>query len=249
MVSTFIIDDEPRSVATLSNMIRDYFPPLEVTGIAHSLEEGLELLQNNTPDLLFLDIAMPDGSGFELLEKLEDKPFDVIFTTAFEQYAIKAFDFSALNYLLKPIDLEYMQKVINQYLTKGSHASYNARFSILERALKKDFQKIALPCIDGIEFVALDEIVYCQADSSYCVFHFANGTKSVISRSLATYEKLLSEVHFFRIHHKYLLNMKYVKKYVKGSGGYVILKDNTHLDVSVRRKEAFLEKIAQLTGY
>ncbi len=248
MTTAIIIDDEPRSVATLKNLIRDYCPDLQVINTAQSVEEGIKVLQSNQPNLLFLDIAMPDGSGFDLLEGVEHKEFEVIFTTAFDQYAIKAFDFSAMNYLLKPINPEELQKVVEQYKSISSKKDNPTRFKILENSLQDNFNRIALPCLDGIEFVELNDIVYCEADSNYCTFFLNKGSKTVVSRPLNTYEKLLSDSFFYRIHHKYLVNLKQVNKYIKGSGGQIILKNGTVLDVSVRKKEGFLKKMAMLTG-
>ena len=248
MITAIIIDDEPRSIATLKNLIRDYCPSVQVIDTGQSVEEGVRILNEQQPDILFLDIAMPDGSGFDLLEKLEEKTFEVIFTTAFDQYAIKAFDFSAMNYLLKPINPEELQKVIEQYQSISSKKTNPARFEILENGLKKGFNKIALPCMEGIEFVELKDIIYCEADSNYCTFFLINGSKTIVSRPLNNYEKLLSESFFYRIHHKYLVNLKQVKKYLKGSGGQVVLQNDLVLDVSVRKKEGFLKKMAGLTG-
>ncbi len=247
MVHVAIIDDEPRSIATLENMLRDYCPDLQVQASARSVKEGITLLEKQQPELLFLDIAMPDGSGFELLEKVPQKQFEVIFTTAFEQYAIKAFDFSAMNYLLKPINPERLQQVVAQYQAAKNDQFQTPRYDILKNALNDEFSRIALPCLDGIQFVELNDIIYCEADSNYCTFFLNDDSKVVVSRSLRSYEQLLADSHFFRLHHKYLVNLRYVKKYIRGSGGYVILENGVHLDVSVRRRDEFLQKIAILT--
>lgn len=248
MVKAIVIDDEPRSIKTLKNLLRDYCPSVKVIDTAQSVNEGVRILKNQKPDILFLDIAMPDGNGFDLLEQVNHKAFEVIFTTAFDQYAIKAFDFSAMNYLLKPINPEELQKVLKQYESLKAEANNAGRFEILKSSLKKDFKKIALPCMEGIEFVDLEEIIYCEADSNYCIFHLSDGNKMMVSKSLSNYEKILSESFFYRIHHKYLVNLTRVKKYIKGSGGVVVLDNDTQLDVSVRKKEGFLKKMAILTG-
>ena len=197
-IKTIIIDDEMRSIATLKNLIRDYCDGLEIIATADSVETGVKVLEENAPDLLFLDIAMPDGNGFELLEQIDKKTFEVIFTTAFEQYAIRAFDFSAMHYLLKPINPEQLQQVVDLYQKKSKSSFHTDRYEILEQALDNTFKRIALPCMDGIEFVQLDDIMYCQADSNYCIFHLVNGKSVMVSRALSFYEKLLQGAFFYR---------------------------------------------------
>ena len=248
MIRAVIIDDEPLSVETLQNLIRAYCPSIEVIATAGSVEEGLQVLQTHTPELLFLDIAMPDGDGFEVLEKLDEKPFQVIFTTAYEEYAVKAFDFSAMNYLLKPISSEDLLKVVDQFEAQRKNQSRNLQFDILQETLRRQFQRIALPTLQGIEFVNLEDIIYCVAEGGYTNFHLRSDQMIMVSRSLGHYENLLTGTLFFRIHHKYLINLQYLTRYVKGSGGYVVMENGEHLDVSVRKKEGFMKVISNLTG-
>lgn len=248
MIRAVIIDDEPLSIETLQNLIREYCPSIEVIATAVSVQEGVQVLRNQKPDLLFLDIAMPDGDGFEVLEQLAEKPFEVIFTTAYEEYAVKAFDFSAMNYLLKPIGSEDLLKVVDQFETRKARVPRELQFNILQETLRHQFQRIALPTLQGIEFVNLSDIVYCVAEGGYTDFHLEDGQRIVVSRSLGHYEELLSGTLFFRIHHKYLINLKHLARYIKGSGGYVVMENGEHLDVSVRKKERFLKVISDLTG-
>lgn len=248
MIRAAIIDDEPLSIETLTNLIAVYCPEIQVIATADSVMAGRTILEEHQPELVFLDIAMPDGDGFEVLEQVDDKKFEVIFTTAYEEYAVKAFDFSAMNYLLKPISSEDLRKVVLQFHQRNEQLIRNQQFAILQETLKHQFQRIALPTFQGIEFVDLQDILYCVAEGGYTNFLLKDGQRILVSRSLGQYEELLQGTLFFRIHHKYLVNLQYLQRYVKGAGGYVVMENGDHLDVSVRKKEKFMRVISKLTG-
>ncbi|MCB0704960.1 MAG: response regulator transcription factor [Saprospiraceae bacterium] len=245
-IKAAIIEDELKSQAMLQNLLRDYCPEVEVVGTAQTVQSGLKLLQTIQPDLLFLDIAMPDGDGFEVLERNPSNNFEVIFTTAYEEYAIRAFDFSAMNYLLKPISSEDLRKVLDQFLKIHAKTDRESQMGILKQSLSDRFERIALPTLEGLEFLKIENIIRCEADGSYTKFFLRNQQQILVSKSLNHYEKLLTQALFYRIHHKHLINLQYVTKYVKGTGGYVVLENGDHVDVSVRRKEGFLIAVKEL---
>ena len=243
-IRAVIVDDEPLGMATLENLIQDHFPYIKIVGKAGSVADGLRVLLETDPDLVFLDIAMSDGTGFDLLQQLPEEPsFALIFTTAFAEYAVKAFDFSAMNYLLKPISLEDLQKTMGQY-HKQQRRDRLESLQVLIDTMQDRFERIALPTQNGIEFVEVEDIVRCEASGSYTEFFLSDDRRIIVSRSLSNFEHLLPNTHFFRIHHKHLVNLQYIRRYVKGSGGSVILKNGDQLDVSVRRKEKFLQAVA-----
>ncbi|MBR9922626.1 MAG: response regulator transcription factor [Bacteroidetes bacterium] len=244
-IQAAIIEDESRSLAMLRNLLRDYAPQVEVAGTAQSVEEGIKLMNAIKPDLLFLDIAMPDGDGFQVLEKCDQTGFEIIFTTAYEEYAVRAFDFSAMNYLLKPISSEDLLRVLDQFKRIHPIEKKDQQIGILKQSLYERFERIALPTIEGLEFLQVDKILRCEADGSYTIFHMLDGHQVIVSKSLNHYEKLLQNTLFYRIHHKHLVNLRYILKYMKGSGGYVILQNGESVDVSVRRKEGFLKAVKE----
>ena len=245
-IQAVIIEDEPKSLAMLQNMLREYAPEVHVLGTAQNVREGTRLLGEVSPDLVFLDIAMPDGDGFEILEQIKSPDFQVIFTTAYEEYAIRAFDFSAMNYLLKPISSEDLIKVIDQFRSQRSVNEQQLQMAILQTSLKERFERIALPTMEGLEFLPVQSIVRCEADGSYTNFFMKDGRQIVVSKGLNHYEKLLTPAMFYRVHHKHLINLQCIKRYVKGSGGYVVLNNGETVDISVRRKEGFLQAIKEL---
>jgi two-component system LytT family response regulator len=247
MIRTLIIEDEPKSLAVLINQLKDYCQDVKVVGTAGSVEEGIAALEQIQPELLFLDIAMPDGDGFDVLERSRYRDFSIIFTTAFEEYAIRAFDFSAMQYLLKPISPDDLMKSVNQFLERRNRQG-EEQMNVLKESLRLQFNRLALPTLNGIEFVKLEEIYRCEADGAYTRFFLTDKRMIVVSRSLSHFEKLLKDTLFFRVHHKHLINLRYVQRYVRGSGGYVVMESGAHIDVSVRRKDRFLKLMSKLTG-
>ncbi len=249
MISTLIIDDEADGREALRIAIEKFCPEVSLAGIYETPEQGLAAIQHLKPDLVFLDVQMPHMSGFDLLQRLSPVTFEVIFVTAHDQYAIKAIRFSALDYLLKPVDVDDLMhaigKVKNRLQQKNSAYQYQSVLNNIQYRARK-IERLAVPTFEGIEFFNTDHIIYCQADGNYTTLFLTNKQSTLISRNLKDFESLLAASGFCRVHHSYLINMKHIQKYVKGEGGYVILTDHYHVDISRRRKEEFLSLLDRL---
>ena len=244
MLKALIVDDEPKARENLQILLHDFVEGVEVVGLCENIAEATEAVRLHAPDVVFLDIQLQRETGFDLLTKLKEINFEVIFTTAYTEYAIKAFKFSAIDYLLKPIDIEELKKAIGRVEKRVSN-NMTGRLTQLVQNLKQgsnENYKIALPTLDGLVFVKISDILYCEASSNYTQI-FTAEEKYLVSKTLKEYDDLLSDHNFFRIHNSYLININSIKKYVKGEGGYVVLNNDTSLDVSKRKKEAFLNKI------
>lgn len=241
-MKTLIIDDEIKSRNTLNNFLVKYCPDIKVIGQADGVKTALEQINELKPELIFLDIEMGDGTGFDLLERLEDKSLKVIFVTAYNEYAIQAFRFSAVDYLLKPINPEELiaavRKLHNE--TGEKEEQYHTLLSN-----HKKIRKIALPTQEGIEFVSIEKIIRCEADNNYTRFHILGGKTMLVSKTLKEFQELLESQGFFRVHQSHLIHLNYVQKYMKGSGGVAVMEDGSHVDVARRKKEAFLEILSQ----
>ena len=243
---TIIIDDERTNILTLKGLLVKYFPSIDIIATANNVAEGVAAIDEHRPDLIFLDISMPDGDGFDLLAKVEFRAFEVIFTTVHDQYALKAFDYSAVHYLLKPINYMELRKAINRYNEVKLKGSISARLSVLKDNLQHKQEKIIVPSNDGLNILLIEDIVRLEASDTYTEFFLADGRKLLASKSLNNFEKILSDQAFSRIHSKHLVNLKYVQRYVKGKGGSVVLDNGDEVDVSVRKKNDF---ITALKGY
>ena len=245
MLKSIIIDDELKSRESLRILIEDFCTGVEVSALCQNVSEGIAAIDKYKPDVIFLDIQMQRETGFDLLNKISAINFEVIFTTAYSEYAIKAFKFSAIDYLLKPIDIEELKASLLK-VEKKIGGSITGRLEQLMDNLKggntENF-KLALPTSDGLIFIKVNDIVYCEASSNYTHIHMLDGKKHLVSRTLKEYEEMLAESNFFRIHHSYLINLNLIKKYIRGDGGYVVMNNDTSLDVSKRKKEAFLDRI------
>jgi two-component system LytT family response regulator len=234
MVRVLIIDDEKHCCDNLQWQLKQYCPDVEVVGVSNTAEEGLSQIRRLEPQLVFLDVEMPGMSGFEMLEVLPDINFDIIFTTAFNQYAIRAIRFGALDYLLKPIDNSLKQLVaLLTHIPKNNDAS---------------FQKIALPTLHGYELVAVGNIMVCESSSNYTDVKLNDGKHMVISRTLKDIEELLDRPPFLRVHNSYLVNLDYAIRYVKGEGGYLVLNNDISVPVSRSKKEELLKFITHLSA-
>jgi two-component system, LytTR family, response regulator len=245
MIKSIIIDDELKSRESLKILLADFCENVEVMATCQNVAEGISAIAQFKPDVVFLDIQMQRETGFDLLDKIKPITFEVVFTTAHSEYAIKAFKFSAIDYLLKPIDIEELKKALSK-IEKKLNGSISDRLEQLIHNLKPSTNqnfKLALPTTDGLIFVKIEDILYCEADSNYTLIYTADGKKHVISRTLKEYEDLLSEHNFFRIHNSHLINLGAIKKYVRGEGGYVVMSNDVSLDVSKRKKEAFLTRL------
>jgi two-component system LytT family response regulator len=245
-----IVDDETNAREVLCNLLRLFSPEVEVCGEARNVDQGIEIIQQQKPDIVFLDIQMPGKSGFDLLNSFQKIDFDVVFTTAYQEYAIRAFRFSAIDYLLKPIDPEELQMALEKYkINKQSIRTEQLQIlkehidnpeNLLNSRQKNEGQRIALPTAEGIHFIQLSEIIYCESMGSYTKFHLQKGPAIVVSRLLKEYEEILDNYFFFRVHQSNIVNLDHIKRYVKGDGGQVWMSDNAEIEVSRRRKDDFL---------
>lgn len=242
-IQTVIIDDERKSIELLIDMLLEFCPDVNVIGTANSVQTGKKLLQEVDADLVFLDIAMPDGYGFDLLDAISNQKFKVIFITAYNEYAVRAFEFSALHYLLKPINYEALEEAVARFRHSQLDHSSPIQDHIFRQALNKSFDRIALPAQNSLEFVVIRDIKYLKASGSYTEFLLTDGSRIIVSKTLSKYEDLLGSHGFHRVHDKYLINLNKVKSYVRGRGGYVLMDDGTEVSVSVRKKDEFLRMI------
>ncbi|WP_350290939.1 LytTR family DNA-binding domain-containing protein [uncultured Croceitalea sp.] len=241
-LSCIIIDDEKTPREWLAITLKKSFPNTFVAGVASSLATGLELIKTTKPDIIFLDIELGDGTGFDLLRELVEYSFDVIFTTSHEKYALNAIRVSALDYLIKPLDISDLERCIkkieaNRKTKRGSH-----HLEILNENLGRGISqenKIALASMSGFDFVKISDIIYCQSDVNYTIFKTIS-KEIMVSKSLKTYDELLSDYNFFRIHQSYLINMTHLEKYHRGKTPVVIMSNKDHLNVSRNKKEKFL---------
>jgi len=244
MLKALIVDDEPKARENLEILLQDFVEGVEVVSLCENISEAIDAVKLHSPDVVFLDIQLQRETGFDLLTKLKEINFEVIFTTAFTEYAIKAFKFSAIDYLLKPIDIDELKKSVAK-VEKRVNNNMTGRLTQLVQNLRQGSSenfKIALPTLDGLVFVKISDILYCEASSNYTQI-FTTEEKYLVSKTLKEYDDLLSDHNFFRIHNSYLININSIKKYVKGEGGYVVLNNDISLDVSKRKKDAFLNKI------
>jgi two-component system, LytTR family, response regulator len=246
MLKGVIIDDELKSRESLKILLDDFCDNIEVKAVCENCAQGIEAIKTYNPDVVFLDIQMHRESGFDLLSQLSTIRFEVIFTTAYSEYAIKAFKVSAIDYLLKPISIDELKKALEK-VEKKLNGNISLRIEQLMQNLRPSSQsnKLALPTIEGLIFIRTEDILYCEASSNYTIFHMTDGKHHVVSRTLKEYDDLLEPHNFFRIHNSYLVNLNSVKMYVRGEGGYVIMNNEKALDVSKRKKQAFLERLGQ----
>lgn len=247
MINSIIIDDEERARNGLRKMVETYCSGIQVVGLADNVKNGLEAIRQHRPDLVFLDIDMPDGDGFELLEQIDNINFDVVFATAYDHFAVKAFRFSAVDYLVKPIDLDELIDAVEKVKSKKNKKEKQEQYSVLQAGLRSNsFSKMAVSGGEGIIFVEIGDIIRMHSDGNYTTLYMLNGEKHTATRLLGDYEDLLNEDGFFRVHHSHLINMNHIKKYVRGRGGYVVMEDGSSVDVSVRRKDDFLQMMKGL---
>jgi two-component system, LytTR family, response regulator len=245
MIKAVLIDDEMHCLDTLNILISDYCPSVQVSARCMSGKKGLEAIEKIKPELVFLDIEMPLMNGFELLEKFDQIPFSVIFTTGYDQYAIKAIRFSALDYLLKPIDPKELVGAVHKVqVQKAPPAPEQFRMLMNQIQHKENnLNKIAIPTLDGFELIMVDQVVHCEANDNYTHFYLKNGNKVTACRTLKEIEDQLGEFSsFLRIHHSFIVNLNEANKYIRGEGGYLIMNNGSTINVSRRRKVLLLNK-------
>jgi len=244
MINAIVIDDEKHCLATLSLLVKKYCPDVVLSSLCKSAAEGLEAIRQHPPDLVLLDVEMPNMNGFTMLEQLTDIPFSVIFTTSYDQYAIKAIKYSALDYLLKPVDPGELQSAIRKYSQRRPSAATAQVRHLLDQVNGRGnaLSRLAVPSTEGFEFIPVENLVYCEANDNYTHFYLQGGKKIIASRSLKDIEEQLTPfAHFVRVHHSYMVNMNQVTKYVRGEGGHLIMSDGAAVPVSRSRKESLLK--------
>jgi two-component system, LytTR family, response regulator len=243
-ISTIIIDDEPKNIRLLQNMLDIHCPQIKVIITSTEAKNGMLLIDEMLPQLVFLDVEMPHMNGFDVLKKLEPINFEVIFVTAYSHYAIEAFEHHATGYITKPINSEKLIASVNTAVKRIEEKNINKNlFSLLEQNTRQSApDKIPLSTSNGLVFVKIADILYCESSGNYTHFYLSDGKKIIVSRQLGEYEKLLPENNFIRIHDKYIINLVYIKEYIKGSGGEVVLENGKEIPVATRRKEDFLAR-------
>ena len=248
MIKAVIIEDELHSRNFLNNLVAEFCPQLTIAGMAASVEEAVALIQQTDPQIVFLDIEMQTGTGFDVLQQLQKRNFHVIFTTAYDHYAIKAIKFSAVDYLLKPINLEELQaavaKAIESIEQKAGENKLELLIKNLRRPAGEDFS-ISLSTSDGVEFIQLSSIIRLEASGPYTTFFMKDNRKIMVSRNLKEYEMLLTDHGFFRVHNSHVINLKEVRKMIKTDGGYAVMNDDSMITISPKKKEEFMELMGQ----
>ena len=247
-MKAILIDDEKNALEMLEWMLEKNCPEVEIIAMCDSPLDGLEKIKLLKPDVIFLDIEMPQLNGFTLLERLGKHEGDVIFTTAYNQFAIKAFKVCALDYLLKPIDPEDLKAAVQKAANRKNKMSPEQLDLLLSymKPEKPKSKRIALTASDHLIFVETEKIIYCESDSNYTIFFLTDGQKIIVSKTLKDVEEILEGTDFFRVHASYLINMKHVSKFTRGDGGYVVMSNNQHNTVSRKKKDEFFEMFSKI---
>jgi two-component system LytT family response regulator len=250
-LKTLIVDDEKNAVDFISSIIREYCPALEVSGKAGSAVEGIEKINELKPDLVFLDVEMPNGTGFDLLARFPEKDFEVVFITAFNHYAIRAIKFSAVDYILKPINITEFIEAVERVVKKRSEKTGNSNegFKALMENLKTSHpSRLGIPTNEGMEYLNPREIIRIEADRSYSWFYLNGSRKILVSKHLKEFQDLLDEKNFFRSHNSHLINLRFVRKYIRKDGGYIEMQDGAEIPISRNKKDLFLASMAKFKG-
>jgi two-component system LytT family response regulator len=245
MLKAIIVDDEKVSREILQDYLGKYCTDVSVLALAESAAQGIECIKKHKPDIVFLDVEMPKGNGFDLLEQLEDINFETVFVTAFDNYAIQALNYSAAYYILKPVSIDELVTAVEKIKTqreKNQPALYTRILLENIHASGVQQQKIVLPLQDGFEVVSISDIVHCEAHDNFTDFYFVSKQKMMICRTLKFYEELLKGSGFLRVHKSHLINLNHVVKYTRGKGGQLTMSNNAVIDVSPNRKDELMEK-------
>lgn len=239
-INAIIIDDEERARNTLSSLLLNYCPEIQVESTCSNVPDGVIAINKHKPDVVFLDIEMPDYNGFELLGFFREIDFDIIFVTAYSEYAIKAFEISAVDYILKPIDIDQLKNSVEKLKQKKLHSQMQEQIELLKESYKgSDIRKIALSMSDGLTFVEIADIVLLEADGAYTTFYLKNGQKLLVSKKLKFYEDILSNrSFFFRTHRSYFINVNHIKKYSRSENA-ILMDNDFSVTISRDRKQEF----------
>jgi two-component system LytT family response regulator len=250
MIKAIIVEDEISGLNNLKNLLSTHCSDVQVVAEARNIKEGVQILNNTAikPDVAFLDISLHDGLVFNMLNDYADKiDFDIIFVTAFEKYAIKACQYSSIGYIVKPIDPDELKESVSR-ITPGKNNKIRKRVNLFSQHYNNPnaFEKMSISALDGIYFINIRDIVRCEAEDNYTHIHLKDGDKITASKTIKAYEELLSGVNFYRVHKSHLINLNYMRKFVKGDGGYLIMDDDKKIEVSRRRRPAFMEQMRRL---
>lgn len=248
MIHTIIIDDEPNAVGLLTLRLEQHCPHIDVVAACTNSQKGVDAILTLRPDLVFLDIEMPQMNGFEVLQAVAGVPFSLVFVTAYDRFALKAFRYSAVDYLLKPIDTQELIQAVQR--VEKSQKTGSEQIDHLRGQLTNQTRtlpdRIALPYQNGVAFVNLKDILYCESDDNYTKFHLADGQHYLATKSMREIQDLLEERDFLRVHRQYLINLNHIKKFVKGEGNYVIMTNGQSIPVSRAQKERLMERFGWL---
>ncbi len=242
-LNALIIDDESKSRNALRAMLDEYCPQIVVVGEASTPIEAVKEINSKKPELVFMDVEMPGGTGFDVLEAIAEPTFATIFVTAYDKYAVKAFRHSAFDYLLKPLNIEELESAVNRAV-QAKLSDRSVAYEVL-KANREDntFTKIAIPSGSTYQFAEIGDIIRCEADGSYTTIFMMNGDQHVASKKLKDFEQTLEEHNFCRVHHSHLINLDHIVSYQRGKGGHVLMKDGAEVQISTRRREAFLKLV------
>lgn len=243
-LNAILIEDEPRSQKVLSMLIEQNCPQIKLLKVCNDARQGIEAVSTHQPNLVFLDIRMPGLSGFEFLDAYDEPPFEIIFVTAYDQYAIEALRRSAVDYLLKPVNEADLVRSVKSASQRIEQKASKDKYKVLRENRKvqhPQHQKLVIPTRDGLQFIPLEEVVKLQADRNYTRIFTLDGKEVISTNHLKLYEESLPSELFFRTHHSFIINLQHVKNYVRGEGGYVVLSGGGTADISKRRKRDFLE--------
>ena len=245
LLKAILVDDEVSSLQNLQQKIVEFCPGIKVVAAAQKPEEAIFLIRHHNPDVIFLDIEMPRMSGFRVLEELEDIGAEIIFTTAYNHYAIDAIRISAFDYLVKPISVEDLQNAVNRLVVQHDRQTQE-KLNVLRKSLqegKSQEDRIAIPTSEGMEFINIKNIVRIESSSNYSKLYLLNGQTILVTRLLKDFEEMLLPYRFYRVHHSHLINLTYIKKYIRGEGGQVVMQNGDVIDVARRKKDEFLKLI------
>ncbi|GAB3505847.1 LytR/AlgR family response regulator transcription factor [Emticicia fontis] len=244
MIEVVLVDDEKDSTETLDILLKTNFPEIRVIRKFNEPTSAIEFLQKNHFDLLFLDIEMPTMNGFDLLQEIEKDDFEVVFVTAYDHFAVKAFKYSAFDYLLKPVESEDLKACIAKYQEKKYQIK--SRLEHLQKMVRQTgvaIEKIAVPTYQGFEFIEIKDVIRCESDGNYTRIFFNDHSSMIVSRTLKDFDELLEDMNFLRVHQSHLVNLKYLKKYVRSDGGYIEMQDGTQITVARSRKDEIMNKL------
>jgi two-component system, LytTR family, response regulator len=246
-IRTIIIDDEPRGITSLQKLLEINCPHAEVVATSSNPAEAINVLQQQKPQLVFLDIAMPGTSGIELLKQIQPVTFEVIFVTAHNHFMTQAFQLSAVDYLLKPVDDNLLTDAVNRASKRIAEKNNHARLDVLLHNMnekgKTQKMKLCIPSMKGFRVIEIADIIYCEATSNYTNFYFADNPLICASKPIHEYESLLEDCNFVRIHKSYLVNLEHIQEYIRGEGGSIIVSNGKEIDVSRRKKELLIEQM------